>query len=288
MDPFPNLPEPIARSLLSRLFRDLPPPRDESPDARHIRDVLAMAAIANLGPVNLAEAELAVHAIVCRAQAMDCVGAANELREDFQRASQCRAQSALMMRQAAQALKELRTTQRERDLLLLRRDMRREMEARGTQANGMPANGMPANEMPAKGVDANGTEARGADARVADTKGTESRGAEVTPPAPPPDSPVADIAASTAAGSAATPWVAPRVAPRVAPQVAPRVPLAMPPRTTPRESQDMIQHPTSRDHETPTTALPLGPLPDRDDRTLIRTLLSGTAEAAWRTAHPGR
>lgn len=129
MDPFPTIPEQLARYLLARLYRDLPPPSDDRPETRQVRDMLAMAGIARLGPANATEGELAVYAIVCRAHAADCLAAVNECGDDVRRASQCRAQSALMMRQAAQAVRELRSMQRERETLLYLRDLDREAEA---------------------------------------------------------------------------------------------------------------------------------------------------------------
>ncbi len=134
MDPFDKIPEKIAIFITAQLYRALPPPADDRPEAREARDVIAMAAIAKLGPVNAAEATLAVHAVAAQAHATDCLVAINENRDDFRRAGQCRAQSALMMRQAVQTLRELRELQECRIATFARRAAEIEAERRQVEA----------------------------------------------------------------------------------------------------------------------------------------------------------
>ena len=136
MPPFPDkMPRWIAQYLACELLTALPPPRDDRPETREARDVVAMAMIARLGPNNTAEAALAVQAVATQVQATDCLRAAIEFRDDFKKAMQCRAQSALMMRQSAQALKELRTLQATQEILLAQREREEEAKARQEAAS---------------------------------------------------------------------------------------------------------------------------------------------------------
>ncbi len=108
MLPFSDkIPALTARYLRRELYSLLPPPADADPETIEARDVVAGAMIARLGPNNTAEGHLAVQAVGAQMQATDCLRAAIEFRDDFKKAAQCRAQAALMMRQAAQALKQL-------------------------------------------------------------------------------------------------------------------------------------------------------------------------------------
>lgn len=134
MDPFDKIPEKIASFILAQLYRALPPPIDDRPESLEARDLIAMAAIAKLGPVNTAEASLAVHAVAAQAHATDCLIAINENRDDFRRAGQCRAQSALMMRQSAQTLRELRELQERRIAAFAYRAAEIEAERRRVEA----------------------------------------------------------------------------------------------------------------------------------------------------------
>ena len=62
MHSIPNLPDTLAREVYADLCAQLPPPTTDTPEARAIRDDLAMAAVAALLPENAFEAELAVQA----------------------------------------------------------------------------------------------------------------------------------------------------------------------------------------------------------------------------------
>ena len=134
MLPFPKMPANISAFITSQLWRALPPPPDDRPETCETRNVIAMASVARLGPDNTMEAALAVQAVGAQAHATDCLAAINEHRDDFRKAAQCRAQSALMMRQAAQALKELRILQEDRAIALAYRRAETEATARHAEA----------------------------------------------------------------------------------------------------------------------------------------------------------
>ncbi len=129
MLPLPRLPERLSCFIVAQLYRSLPPPADKSPEGRETRDVVAMAAVRRYGPANTAEALVAVQAVAAQAYAADCLAAAGEHYDDFRKATQCRAQSAVMMRQMATALKELRILQEERFAV----EARQEAEERARQ-----------------------------------------------------------------------------------------------------------------------------------------------------------
>lgn len=114
MLPFPKMPDNINAFITAQLYRALPPPPDERAETQRDRDLIAMASVIRLCPATTSEAQLAVHAVAAQAHATQCLEAINQHRDDFTKAAQCRAQSALMMRQAAQALKELRILQDDR------------------------------------------------------------------------------------------------------------------------------------------------------------------------------
>ncbi len=112
MFPLGQVPQHIGAHIMAQLYRALPPlPAAATPETREAREVIAMASIARLCPVNTAEARLAVQAVAAQAHATDCLEAVSEHYDDFRKVVQCRAQSALMMRQSAQALRELRELQ---------------------------------------------------------------------------------------------------------------------------------------------------------------------------------
>ena len=96
------------------MHEGLPPPLDDTPEEREIRDLVAMAAVARLTPMNMGEALLATQAIAVEAHARQALQLAGRHRDDFQRVAQCRAQSAMMSRQATQLRKTLRSVQEER------------------------------------------------------------------------------------------------------------------------------------------------------------------------------
>jgi len=114
MSLFATIPASLTRFILGQLHRALPPLRDDMAEERELRDLVAKVAIARLTPMNTAEALLAVQAVAAEAHASDCLQSVGQFRDDFARVAQCRAQSALMIRQAMQLRKELRLVQEER------------------------------------------------------------------------------------------------------------------------------------------------------------------------------
>ncbi len=111
MPPFPLLPPRVYRYVMRELLTSLPPPMDADPQTREDRDVVVLAAVRRLYPINTTEARVAVMAVASQTQAMDCLRLAGLHGDDLKVASQCRAQAALMMRTSAAAMKELRALQ---------------------------------------------------------------------------------------------------------------------------------------------------------------------------------
>lgn len=130
MSIFPTIPPKLSSYVTRQLYLALPPPPDDTPETIEARDLTAMAAVARLGPANTAEAFLAVQAVAAQQHASDALQSVARFRDDFQKVGQCRAQSALMMRQAATALKELRILQQDR----LDRLMQRQADADAAEA----------------------------------------------------------------------------------------------------------------------------------------------------------
>ncbi len=114
MSLFATTPQSLSRFILRQLYRSLPPLRIDTPEEHEDREIASMAAIARLAPANTGEALLAVQAIAAEAHASDALQSVHQHRDDFQRVSQCRAQSALMIREAMAVRKELRTMQKSR------------------------------------------------------------------------------------------------------------------------------------------------------------------------------
>jgi hypothetical protein len=130
MHSIPNLPDPLARSIYADLCRSLPPPPEDTPEARHLRDERAMIAVAHLLPENAAEAEIAVLIVAAQFRAREALCAASQrvpgldpgsiprpdpgtsLHPDHVR--RCTAQAACMMRQADSAIRVLLRLQAER------------------------------------------------------------------------------------------------------------------------------------------------------------------------------
>ncbi len=114
MTPFAAPSASLLRFIQSRLRRALPPCAEDDPATQDVQDRAALLSVMRLDPANTAEAEYAVHAVAARAHATECLAAVGEHQGDFDRQAQCRAQSALMLRQASLALRELRALQAER------------------------------------------------------------------------------------------------------------------------------------------------------------------------------
>jgi hypothetical protein len=118
----PNIPDLLSRAIYADLCTLLPPPPDDTPEARHLRDERAMTAVAHLLPENAAEAEVAVLIVAAQFQARDALRAAArcipgpdpETGPDPDRLRQCRAQAASMMRQADSFIRTLLRMQAER------------------------------------------------------------------------------------------------------------------------------------------------------------------------------
>jgi hypothetical protein len=91
----PNIPEPLSRAICADLMTHLPPPAEDTPEARAIRDQRAVTAVAHLLPENAAEAEVAMLIAAAHAGADPA-----EVRHG-------RAQAASMMRQADSFLRTL-------------------------------------------------------------------------------------------------------------------------------------------------------------------------------------
>jgi hypothetical protein len=93
----------------------LPPPAEDTPGARAVRDQRAVTAVAHLLPENVAEAEVAALIVAAPVNARDALrcGAAHA-GADPAAVRRCRAQAASMMRQADSGLRTLLRLQAER------------------------------------------------------------------------------------------------------------------------------------------------------------------------------
>lgn len=111
MSLFTAIPQPLSRFIRSQLRRSLPPAVMDAPEDLEVQELVAEAAIARLAPANTAEALLAVQAVAAEAHASDALQAVHQYRDDFRRVGQCRAQSALMIRQSMALRRELRAVQ---------------------------------------------------------------------------------------------------------------------------------------------------------------------------------
>ncbi len=102
------------RHLAQMLTAVLPPPPDDTPEARLYRDTAAIAAVAALLPAGTAETNLAISHIAANAHAMECMRVANSPDIPLDKALKCLAQSASMLRQALSALRALERMQANR------------------------------------------------------------------------------------------------------------------------------------------------------------------------------
>ena len=111
----PNIPEPLSRAICADLLNQLPPPAEDTPQARAVRDERAVTAVAHLLPENAAEAEVAVLIVAAQCHARDALRcAAAHAGADPAEVRRCRAQAASMMRQADSFLRTLLRLQAER------------------------------------------------------------------------------------------------------------------------------------------------------------------------------
>lgn len=104
---FPTIPTSLVNFLHHHLYQALPPVPDETPEQQAERQLVFMSGVVRLAPMNTGEALLAVHAIAAEAHAMDAMKALHRAAGDPTRERQYRSQSCSMMRQAAQARREL-------------------------------------------------------------------------------------------------------------------------------------------------------------------------------------
>jgi hypothetical protein len=112
MQATPSLPPPpdidhqleleILREAADTLRHMLPPPIDDTPEARLLRDHVAIAKVAAMDPGNPVEADLAACHVAAIAHYKDCLRqVAEQNTVDPKRADQLRAQCASMQRQAS-------------------------------------------------------------------------------------------------------------------------------------------------------------------------------------------
>jgi hypothetical protein len=114
MHTLPDLPTSVARDVFATLCAGLPPPPTDTPEARAVRDVAAMAAVTALRPADAFEARLAAQIVAADAQAMDSFRLASQYCNDLSATLRCRAQAAAMMRQMQSALRTLINMQSQR------------------------------------------------------------------------------------------------------------------------------------------------------------------------------
>ncbi len=107
MHHFPSLPARESRLIFEQLLAALPPPDDDSPEAREQRDTLAVAVLAALKPANLAEAQLAIEVVVSDAHAKDYLRLASANHHDIDKVLGYRAQALKWMGRMNKAMARL-------------------------------------------------------------------------------------------------------------------------------------------------------------------------------------
>ena len=108
MSAYPKLPRRLACIMFARLCAMLPPPADDTDQARTERDLVAIAAIAGLGPVlTMEEAALANIIVAADFHAQDALGGAGRHADQMRTVLQCRAQAMGMWRQRHRAAERL-------------------------------------------------------------------------------------------------------------------------------------------------------------------------------------
>jgi hypothetical protein len=115
---FPDLPDSIARGVLATLCASLPDALTDTPEARALRDEIAVASVAALHPTNAFEAKLAADIVMAEAHYADSLREAGEHRGDLAAASRCRALAMGMLRQMRGLLRDYQRMQAERDKAL--------------------------------------------------------------------------------------------------------------------------------------------------------------------------
>ena len=123
------------------IFRvELPQPPKETPEMQRKRLKAAIATVASLCPVTLAEAKLAARFVSADQQASECLRQINQLRRDPDSHAKLRAQSASMSRQADSAMRTLLKVQAAR----MKRDSQRETADAAVEAEHRAASAMEA------------------------------------------------------------------------------------------------------------------------------------------------
>ena len=126
--------------LVDTFSKTLPEPPNETTESRHQRMQGAIAAVAGLCPVGLAEARLAARYVAADDHASDCLRLVNELHHDLPMQLKCRAQSIAMARQSESALRALMRLQ----AIRLKRDAKPETAAAGEWAEHIATKAMTA------------------------------------------------------------------------------------------------------------------------------------------------
>ena len=111
--------------LIDTFSSTLPIPPNETPESRNQRMQAAIASVAGLCPVGLAEARLAARYVAADDHASDCLRLVNQLHHDLPMQLKCRAQSVAMARQSESALRALMRLQ----AIRLKRDSKPETAA---------------------------------------------------------------------------------------------------------------------------------------------------------------
>ncbi|HBK07445.1 MAG TPA: hypothetical protein DDZ81_16610 [Acetobacteraceae bacterium] len=109
-----DLPAQAYRHLIHTLIALLPPPITDTPEATLARNHAAIARIADLAPVNAAEAELAAQCIAARAQAEDVLRLIRLHAADIGLVIKLNAQYAAMVRASLAAHNRLLRDQQQR------------------------------------------------------------------------------------------------------------------------------------------------------------------------------
>jgi hypothetical protein len=113
----PNIPESLSRAICACLIGNLPPPAEDTPEQRALRDERAITALAHYIPENAAEAELAADIVAAEFRAKDALRCANRFPNDLAAVERCHRQHALMMRTMHGGLRVLLRLQAERHKL---------------------------------------------------------------------------------------------------------------------------------------------------------------------------
>jgi len=118
MHTLPDLPDSVAREVFATLCRTLPAPATDTPEARAVRDEVAMDAVAALHPTDALEAKLAADIVLAEAYYADSLQLADRYRNDLAATNRCRSQAIAMLRQMRALLRDYQRMQAERDKAL--------------------------------------------------------------------------------------------------------------------------------------------------------------------------